>query len=157
TPIIWKATDAGKSSLRCQRDCNFRPFLVKLEQAFMLRAIKRQLRHARDFAQYQAGELTGRRGERFEGHYAVWRSRRIATILDEYPARFFEGKTLLELGAGFGAIGAMFGALGAKVTCLEGREQNVRTIRERYGFVTAERQDLNEGLPGNDQYDVIVH
>src|SRR3974390_954011 len=123
----------------------------------MLRAIKRQLRHARDFAQYQAAELTGRRGERFEGHYAVWRSRRIATILDEYPPRFFDGKTVLELGAGFGAIGAMFGALGAKVTCLEGGEQNVRTIRERYPFVTAARQDLNEGLPGNDQYDVIIH
>jgi hypothetical protein len=122
-----------------------------------MKAIKSRLRGARDFLYNKAGELSGRRGGNFAGHYAIWRSRRIRTILEEYPARFFAGKTLLELGAGYGDIGAYFAALGARVTCLEGRAQNVDGIRRRYTFVAAAQHDLNLGLPGGERYDVIVH
>lgn len=123
----------------------------------MANAIKTQLRGVRDFLQYKVGEISGQRGEKFEGHYAVWRSRRIQTVLDEYSRRFFEGKTVLEVGAGYGAIGAFLGSLGAKVTCLEGRAQNVQVIQQRYPFVSAIQHDLNQGLPDKPSYDIIVH
>jgi Methyltransferase domain len=123
----------------------------------MANRIKARLRGVRDYVRYQTAVLSGRVGARFENHYAVWRSRRLQTIIEEYPPRFFAGKTLLEPGAGFGDIGAYFGALGAKVTCLEGRAKNVAGIRRRYPFITAARHDLNHGLPGGEQYDIVVH
>jgi SAM-dependent methyltransferase len=107
------------------------------------------------YLRYQLGQLTG--PEKFEGHYAVWRARRIAAILDEYGHRFFGGKRILEVGAGFGAIGAFFAMLEADVTCIEGRAENVRVLRSRYPFVKAVHHDLAEGLPGQDIYDVLIH
>ena len=74
----------------------------------MVKRIKARLRGVRDYVRYQTAVLSGRVGARFENHYAVWRSRRLQTIIEEYPPRFFAGKTLLEPGAGFGDIGAYF-------------------------------------------------
>jgi len=119
--------------------------------------LKPALGRARNYLRYQLAWRTGRRGRDFEGHYAVWRTKRILTILDEYGHRFFEGKTLLELGAGYGDIGGCFAALGAKVTCLEGRARNVAAIQRRFPGVAASQHDLNLGLPGTERYDVILH
>jgi hypothetical protein len=123
----------------------------------MKSAIKAPLRKARDYVRYKADEFTGKWGEKFEGHYTAWRARRIQTILDEYGNRFFEAKTILEVGAGYGAIGAFFGILGADVTCLEGRAGNVQVIKGRYPFIKAMLQDLNQGIPGNEKYAVMIH
>jgi SAM-dependent methyltransferase len=108
------------------------------------------------FLSYKIPELLGRSARKFEGHYNEWRTRRILAILDQYGHRFFDGKTVLEVGAGFGDIGAVFALLGARVTCLEGRASNVREIRRRYPFLEARQHDLSAGLPG-EQYDVLIH
>ncbi len=106
------------------------------------------------YLQWKLGQL----GEqKFEGHYSVWRARRILATLDHYGHRFFDGKTVLEVGAAFGAIGATLSALGADVTCLEGRMSNVRVIRNRYPFLKAIQHDLGSGLPGQEVFDVIIH
>ncbi|MBI3878612.1 MAG: class I SAM-dependent methyltransferase [Verrucomicrobia bacterium] len=111
------------------------------------------------YLQFKLGEWTGRHPDKFEGHYTMWRARRINAILDHYGHRYFVGKSVLELGAGYGAIGAFFSLLGADVTCVEGRESNTRVIRERYPFLTALTHDLSAGWPktGRERYDVIVH
>jgi hypothetical protein len=123
----------------------------------IVKTVKRRLRNSFDYVRYWTGEWSGLRGKHFEGHYSIWRQRRLTTIQDEYSPRFFEGKTLLELGAGYGDIGAWFAALGAKVTCLEGRAENVKVIQERYAFMTAMQHDLNQGLPGTELYNIIIH
>lgn len=111
------------------------------------------------FLKYKFGEFAGKHPEKFEGHYAVWRAKRIQAILDNYGHRFFENKKILELGAGYGAIGAFFSILGADVLCLEGRESNVRVIQKRYPFLKALKFDLAEGIPpgGAGKYNVIIH
>src|SRR5205085_3992215 len=106
------------------------------------------------FLQWKLGQL----GEqKFEGHYSVWRARRILATLDHYGHRFFDGKTVLEVEAAFGAIGTAFSALGADVTWLEGRMANVRAIRNRYPFLKAIHHDLGCGIPGEEMFDVIIH
>lgn len=63
--------------------------------------------------------------EPFEGHYVEWRARRIRAITDHYGRDWFPGKTILEVGCGYGDIGAAFAALGAEVTCSDGRPEHV--------------------------------
>ncbi|KKU68830.1 MAG: hypothetical protein UX89_C0001G0021 [Parcubacteria group bacterium GW2011_GWA2_47_16] len=100
--------------------------------------------------------LFGKSKIRFEGHYTAWRSRRILTILDEYGHRYFDGKTALEVGAGYGDIGTFFRELGCKITFLEGLASNVRMIKKRHPFIPVVRWDLNKGLPPA-HYDIVFH
>jgi SAM-dependent methyltransferase len=103
-------------------------------------------------------ELTGRI-ESFGGGYHEWNCRRIRVMLDHYGYAFFGGKSVIELGAGFGELGGFFSLIGSKVTCLEGRKANVAVIRRRQPFVIALQHDLNAPtLPtGADQADFIIH
>jgi hypothetical protein len=68
----------------------------------------------------------------FGNHYVHWREKRFQAILNHYPENFFQGKTLLELGAGHGDLGAMFAGVGAEVTCAEGRPQHIQVGTNRY-------------------------
>ncbi|MDB6016038.1 MAG: methyltransferase FkbM family [Pedosphaera sp.] len=90
--------------------------------------------------------------------YHIWQGKRIRAMIEHYGVRFFEGKTLLELGAGYGDIGNVFSLLGAKVTCLEGRKSHVAEIKRRYTGVTAIQHNLNEPLPPSaNKADFIIH
>jgi len=95
---------------------------------------------------------------RFLGHYDEWRAKRLSAILAKYGPNFWLGKTLLELGAGLGDIGAFFALLGAKVTCYEGRADNVKWIRRRFeGVLHSQTVDCDGPLPGTDEWQVIIH
>jgi SAM-dependent methyltransferase len=111
---------------------------------------------------FKLGEITGRHPPKFEGHYTVWRALRIQAILEHYGPRFFIGKSILEFGAGYGAIGAAFSLIGGDVTCVEGRAANVATIKKRYPFLSAQQGDLNADLLGlkprsGGKWDLIIH
>jgi SAM-dependent methyltransferase len=114
-----------------------------------------------NFIRFKYWEWTGRFGPKFEGHYTTWRALRIQAILDHYGHRFFENKTILELGAGYGAIGAAFALIGGKVTCAEGRPQNVAEIKRRYPFLEAVQFDLNQDVAalkrGSARWDMVIH
>src|SRR5712671_7567734 len=98
------------------------------------------------------------RSTKFGGDYVDWRAKRQIAIVDHYGIHFFRGKSVLELGAGYGGIGAVFAGVGAQVTCVEGREKNTRVIRERYPHLDAHTFDLSTGWPKpNGHYDVIIH
>ncbi len=70
--------------------------------------------------------------ERFEGHYVEWREKRIAAIEDHYGRDWFAGKSVLEVGAGFGDIGVHFAKIGARVTCSDARQSHVKEARRRH-------------------------
>jgi len=94
---------------------------------------------------------------RFIGHYDVWRSNRIAAIVEKYGAHFWMGKTVLEVGAGYGDIGSCFALLGARVVCYEGRDENTNAIKSRFdGILEAETVDCDGVLPGG-PWEVIIH
>jgi hypothetical protein len=102
--------------------------------------------------------LIGRYDGEFFWYYAEWRARRLAFILRHYGVDYFLGKSVLELGAGYGDIGNTFATLGGKVTCMEGRKRNVQMIRKRFPYLTAIHADLNEdsSLPETN-FQIVVH
>ena len=70
-----------------------------------------------------------------EGHYSAsyhgWRMKRVRKLMEVYGIDF-EGKRILELGAGIGDIGSIFAELGADVIGLEGRAANCNLANLRF-------------------------
>lgn len=93
---------------------------------------------------------------RFNMHYVDWRQRRIDAILQHYGDAFFAGRTLLELGCGYGDIGAAFAERGARVTCCDAREEHLEVLSRRYPHLTPVRADLNTEWPFG-SFDIILH
>src|SRR5260370_667577 len=75
--------------------------------------------------------------------YGPWQQNRIIAATEHYGVPFFRGKTIIELGAGYGDIGRFFHQLGAQVTFIEGRKVNVAEIQRRYPSMQAIQWDLN--------------
>lgn len=105
------------------------------------------------FSPARAKELDSR----FEHHYREWRDKRVQCVIDHYGTDFFKGKTVLELGCGYGDIGARFAALGADVTCTDAREEHLAALRRRYPFLKTARADLDAEWPFAGTFDVILH
>jgi len=96
----------------------------------------------------------------FHPSYEEWRIVRINKILEIFGIDYFNGKTILELGGGHGDIGAFFAALGAKVTCLEGRTQNINYARLKHrnqSNITFEQCDLDQAFPARGTFDLILN
>ena len=90
--------------------------------------------------------------------YQEWRTKRLIAILEHYGLHFFEGKTVLEVGAGFGDIGGFISEMGAKVVCTEGRATNLAAIRRRFkDRMVIHRLDLNRPDAITKNFDVIIH
>ncbi|MEZ5290586.1 MAG: class I SAM-dependent methyltransferase [Vicinamibacterales bacterium] len=94
--------------------------------------------------------------QRFTRHYDDWRARRVAAIRGHYGDAFFKGRTLLELGCGYGDLGAAFQALGADVCCADAREEHLEVVRARHPGLRTVRADLNTEWPFG-PVDVIFH
>jgi len=94
---------------------------------------------------------------RFDDHYTEWRSKRIAAIEKYFTKEFFQGKTLVELGAGFGDIGYHFSTLGSAVTCIEGRKDNLEYIQSTYQNITALQKDLDIEKFEIEPVDIIIN
>ena len=90
-------------------------------------------------------------------YHPDWQVNRINFILSKYPADFFKGKRILELGAYNGYIGAYFSALGAEVHCVEGRQENVDRIKKDYPNVTVECADLDTSFWNFGKWDIIIN
>jgi SAM-dependent methyltransferase len=96
----------------------------------------------------------------FHPRYHGWRITRCRKILELYGIEYFEGKKILELGAGHADIGAFFAALGADVLSLEGRAQNVNFARLKHRQVAGiriEQFDLNEDFSMFGTFDLIIN
>lgn len=85
-----------------------------------------------------------------------WQMNRVKYLTSKYGSEFFNGKSLLELGAFNGRIGNEFSKLGAKVTCVEGRSLNAHYITSTYGLPTLiMNMDTPKWVLGD--YDIIVN
>ena len=92
---------------------------------------------------------------RFEGHYAGWRQSRISKIEKIFGKLFFQNKSILELGAGFGHIGEHFQSLGSRVSFAEGREENVLILKQKFNDVYHLNQNDQWNL--NKKFDIVIH
>jgi hypothetical protein len=86
-----------------------------------------------------------------------WQDNRINFILKQYPAEFFEGKRILELGPFNGYIGYKFTLLGAEVHCVEGRQSNVDSIRHTYPSLSVEQANLDTSDWPWGSWDIIIN
>jgi len=97
------------------------------------------------------------RSPRFGDHYDGWRTRRIAAITDHYGAGWFAGRSVLEVGCGYGDIGAAVAKLGASVTCSDAVAGHLKVVARRHPEVRIMRADLDAGWPFADRYDLLLH
>ena len=93
----------------------------------------------------------------FNGHYSGWVNSRMNGIKKYIGPEFFEGKTLLELGGGYGYNGNEFSKMGAIITSSDARPEYVEHILRtnshfKHSFVfDCEKDALTEN------YDIILH
>lgn len=92
----------------------------------------------------------------FTNHYIGWTQSRVAGIKKYIPETVFQGKTLLELGAGHGDIGNAFHTMGATVTSSDARKEYIENISKTYPHLQTLLidGDINT-IPA--KYDIIVH
>ena len=94
--------------------------------------------------------------ETFSFHYDGWRQSRMNGLCKYVDASFFQEKTLLELGCGFGHLGYIFSTLGCKVTCSDVRDNHLEQVRQRYPDLLTKRFDCDlERF--TEHYDIILH
>ncbi len=95
--------------------------------------------------------------DKFEGGYNESRPKRIKEIVDHYGADNLAGKTMLEVGAGYGHIGAAFADdYGVDVLCTDGRQEYVDMIKQKHPQVRAEVQDLESPWPYEEKFDILL-
>lgn len=90
-------------------------------------------------------------------YHTNWQYARIKFILSKYDPSFFNGKSILELGSCNGYIGAYFQSLGSDVYSLEGRIENLNTIKRDYPQLKCDLVDLDtqEWIWG--KWDIIIN
>lgn len=134
--------------------------LLRLESSTSrIEAIHRAERRS-PIDQYLSMSYAMRTDGLFDGSYDLWRAKRIAKVLELLGLDYFEGRRVLELGAGHGDIGALFADLGADVTCVEGRMSNLQFGQLKHRDVPRLRfrhMDLDEDFRSLGRYDLVVH
>jgi len=92
----------------------------------------------------------------FDNHYNEWRISRMNGVKKYISYKYFESKTLLELGCGHADIGNMFYNLGTKVTCSDARNEHLEIVKNKYPHI---KTLLIDGDNDNieDKYDIILH
>jgi len=90
-------------------------------------------------------------------YYSEWQNARLKFILSKYPKEFFKGKRILELGACNAFFSACFKSLGADVLAIEGREENIKKIKEQYSELNVEQSNLDTNEWSWGKWDIIIN
>jgi SAM-dependent methyltransferase len=94
----------------------------------------------------------------FSGSYVEWRRTRIEKIQEIFGKKFFEGKTILELGCGYGHIGKYFQeVLNSKVTFCEGKEEFIEEIKKNNPNSEVIKLDQDNLWNLERKFDIIIH
>ena len=93
-------------------------------------------------------------------NYKTWINSRYNVIIKGinkvFGENFLHGKTLLELGAAHGDFGYKFYELGMKITCIEGRPENLAILRNKHPYFTSILEDMDR-YHIEQKYDIILH
>ena len=92
----------------------------------------------------------------FDNHYIDWRNKRFNFILNYYGENYFNNKTILELGAGYGDLGGMFIKYGAIVTSVEARSEHIKEGQIRNPNNKFILKNLEEDFTDLINYDIIL-
>lgn len=104
----------------------------------------------------KSGVLDIEPATRFGGHYDEWRDKRVDWMLKVYGNEL-GGKTVLEVGCGYGQIGHAFMTRGASVTFSDARREHLDVIRSNFaGNCQTVLCDLDESFPAG-RFDIVLH
>jgi len=95
----------------------------------------------------------------FNETYKAWRMKRVRKLMEVYGIEF-DGKRILELGAGIGDIGSIFAELGAEVLGLEGRKVNCNLANLRFRNLdnySIIQYNLEEDFSQFGRFDLIIN
>lgn len=90
-------------------------------------------------------------------YHPEWQTNRLQFMVDTYTPDFFRGKKILELGSCNGYIGACMQELGATVLSVEGREENVKQIKEQFPNLPCVCMDLDVSEWSLGSWDIIIN
>lgn len=90
-------------------------------------------------------------------YHKDWQNNRINFILSMYPKEFFKDKKILELGSFNGYFGESFRRMGASVLSIEGRPENVISIRNNFPELSIECRDLDTNTWEWGEWDIIIN
>jgi len=94
----------------------------------------------------------------FRNHYNEWRRKRVMAIIKHYGFEWFNGKSILELGCGYGDIGNILYHLGSDVTVSEVRDEHLEKVRKWYPYLKILKHNCEQLLPNFDKkFDLIIH
>lgn len=91
-------------------------------------------------------------------HNNVWVKKRLEAIIKYYGAQFFNGKTVLDIGPGYGDFSVALTELGANVTCVDAKKQHLDKIIAKNHNIRCVVADLDQEWPfANEYFDLILH
>lgn len=94
----------------------------------------------------------------FDGHYAEWRTNRIAKVVKIFGNNYFSNKSILELGCGHGHVGEVFkNTYGSRVTFSDGRYEHLSALKHR--IPDADTLVINNNIYWDLQkkFDIVIH
>lgn len=92
-----------------------------------------------------------------DGIYPAFVRGRIRNITDHAGPGWFKGKTVLEVGCGYGYAGELLEGMGAIVTSLDARAEHIDVVKRRYPKRATAVKDLNkDSLKDLGRFDSVV-
>jgi len=91
------------------------------------------------------------------GMHPGWQKTRIEFLKSYQMVKSWKNKTVLELGAFNGVIGNALYEMGARVTCVEGRQENLKYIELGYPHLKLIHADCDSNRWEFGKFDVIVN
>ena len=93
----------------------------------------------------------------FDGHYIERNRTKTKFILDSLGTDFFNGKSVLDMGAGFGGITSAFGRLvgSGSITACDGRGEHLKVLQKTHPNIKIVKADLDKEFPFK-KVDVIL-
>lgn len=90
-------------------------------------------------------------------YHKDWQINRMNFILSLYPKDFFKDKKILELGSCNGYFGECFRKMGATVLSVEGRPENVQSIKNNFPELPVECSNLDTDTWEWGKWDIIIN
>lgn len=92
----------------------------------------------------------------FVGHYDEWRQARMRGLKKHIPDTYFQGKTVHEMGCGYGHVANLFSEKGATVSCSDARSAHIEKVKELFPHLQTQVLDVTTDKLES-SYDVIIH
>lgn len=94
--------------------------------------------------------------------YAEANAARITNLLNHFPADWFQGKSVLEVGCGEGDLGQYLVRLGSHVVSCDSRASNIRRLKRKYSdretfIIDLDKDSLPAGYDATLCFGVLYH